>query len=78
MKTTLSLVFCVCGISHGIGVTHAQTQVLPNGTGGYNSYSSNGIKQILPNGAGGFNTYGSDGSTQILSNGAGGFNIYGR
>lgn len=78
MKTTLTLVLCALGIFLSFGEVHAQTQVLPNGAGGYNSYGSNGTTQILPNGAGGFNTYGSDGSSQILSNGAGGFNIYGR
>ena len=36
MKTTLALVLCALGIFLGIGVTHAQTQVLPNGAGGYN------------------------------------------
>lgn len=78
METTLSLVLCVCGISDGIVVTHAQTQVLPNGTGGYNVYGPQGTTQVLPNGTGGCNVYGSNGTTQALSNGMGGFNIYGR
>jgi hypothetical protein len=77
MKTTLTLMMCALGIFHGIGAVHAQTQVLPNGAGGYNVYGPQGMTQVLPNGAGGFNVYGSNGMTQILSNGAGGYNVYG-
>ena len=66
MKTTLTLMLCALGLFLGTGVTHAQTQVLPNGAGGYNVYGSGGTTQVLPNGAGGYNTYGSNGMTQIL------------
>ena len=38
MKTTLTLMLCALGVFLGIGVTHAQTQVLPNGAGGFNIY----------------------------------------
>lgn len=58
MKTTLAIVLCALGIFLGIGVTHAQTQVLPNGAGGFNTFGSDGSLQILSNGAGGFNVYG--------------------
>ena len=35
------------------------TQTLPNGSGGYNTYSPGGnVIQTLPNGSGGWNTYG--------------------
>ncbi len=34
MKITLTLMLCALGVFLGIGVTHAQTQVLPNGAGG--------------------------------------------
>jgi hypothetical protein len=78
MKMTLTLMMCALGIFHGIGAVHAQTQVLPNGAGGYNVYGPQGMTHVLPNGAGGYNVYGSNGTAQILSNGAGGFNIFGR
>ena len=58
MKKTLAIVMCALGLFHAIDVAHAQTQVLPNGAGGYNTYGSDGSSQILPNGAGGFNIYG--------------------
>ena len=38
MKTTLALMMWALGIFLGIGVTHAQTQVLPNSAGGFNVY----------------------------------------
>jgi hypothetical protein len=38
MKTTLTLMMCALGVFFGIGLTHAQTQVLPNGAGGFNIY----------------------------------------
>jgi hypothetical protein len=58
MKSTLTEMLCAFGVFSGIGVTHAQTQVLPNGAGGYNVYGPQGTTQVLPNGAGGFNVYG--------------------
>jgi len=38
MKTTLALMVSALGIFLGIGVTHAQTQILSNGAGGFNIY----------------------------------------
>ena len=54
------------------------TQTLPNGSGGYNTYSPNGaVTQTLPNGSGGYNSYSPSGQvTQTLPNGSGGYNSY--
>ena len=38
MKSTLTLMLCALGVFLGLGVTHAQTLVLPNGAGGFNVY----------------------------------------
>jgi hypothetical protein len=63
------------------GHARAQSaQMIPNGSGGYNTYSSDGTStQVIPNGSGGYNTYSSDGtSTQMIPNGSDGYNIYGQ
>jgi len=64
----------------GLDVSAQVTQTLPNGSGGYNTYGSNGqLKQTLPNGSGGYNTYTPNGQLiQTLPNGSGGYNTYGQ
>jgi hypothetical protein len=39
MKTILALVMYALGAFLSTGATHAQTQVLPNGAGGFNVYA---------------------------------------
>lgn len=47
------------------------TTVLPNGSGGFNSFGPGGqTTTILPNGSGGFNTFGSGGNSNPFGGGS--------
>jgi hypothetical protein len=78
MKKLAVFVLAVWSLALCDRLAIAQTQVIPNGVGGYNSYGPNGTTQIQSNGVGGYNVYGPSGSTQVIPNGVGGYNVYGR
>ena len=77
MKKLAVVVFAVWSLALCDRLVLAQTQVIPNGLGGYNVYGPQGTTQVIPNGVGGYNTYGPNGTTQIHSNGVGGYSVYG-
>lgn len=61
------------------GVARAQnTQIMPNGIGGYNVYTPGApTTQVMPNGIGGYNEYTPGApTTQVMPNGIGGYNVY--
>ena len=72
MKKLAVFVLAVWSLALCDRLAMAQTQVRPNGVGGYNVYGPQGTTQVIPNGVGGYNTYGPNGTTQIQSNGVGG------